>query len=247
VDGLVKRLPAPEALDLLVGATRLRWVLLRPRATWRRPENRKAWWRIPGVEHVAEADGYDLFRIDRRGDERRWYSAIHRGPSAGATVLGTPLGPLPADSAAAVVEDVNLSEMVAGRWAIISPRVLNIGGETWPAVPGESDDRFRVQLVARWQSLPTEAGGSRIPEQTCKLPWDLRPSGELRAVCFVQAPPEPGLYELLITPRQIDGASFSGPRNRPLRTQVRVRPPPEPDVEHRGGDGLRRSSVPPAS
>lgn len=231
VDSMVSRLPATEVLDLLVGATRLRWVLLRPPSAWRQPEKRKAWWGVPGVEHVAAADGYDLFRIDRQA-KGRWYSAIRRGPVEGATILGTPLRPLSAEAAIGIVSGVELTEVAAGAWSLVGASVLNAGDETWPAGWSKLDKRFRVQLVWSWRRLPRssteEANDDLALERTCDLPWDLPPRRRVGLGCYVQAPSEPGLYELTIAPRQVDGAFFSGGRNRPARLEVTVRPPPDP-------------------
>lgn len=84
----IKRLPAPEAVQELVDTTRLRWLLVRPSASWDGVDLRRrfvdAIAAVPGMRRAAEIDGWSLFAVERPPLDTRRYDAIARGEPVAA-------------------------------------------------------------------------------------------------------------------------------------------------------------------
>src|SRR5262245_8027640 len=65
VKRVVDALPDPAAPDKLVARTGVRWLLLAPEAAWTDGRRRAAIRSIPGLEPVAEREGWTLLRVER--------------------------------------------------------------------------------------------------------------------------------------------------------------------------------------
>jgi hypothetical protein len=88
----IKRLPAPEAVQELVDTTRLRWLLVRPPASWDGVNLHRSFVdaiaTVPGMRRAAEIDGWSLFEVERPPLDARLYDAIARGEPVAAPLEG---------------------------------------------------------------------------------------------------------------------------------------------------------------
>ncbi|HZR82435.1 MAG TPA: hypothetical protein VFD92_15180 [Candidatus Binatia bacterium] len=242
IDEMILRLPSGDALQELVDATHLRWLLLRPEGYWDRIAVRRRLLALPGVAPVLERDGWTLARVDLPPGREGWYRAIAHPDPRRASPLGTPLAPLPEGAAAEVAVSGLPSALRAGSIVPMDVEVVNAGTAPWP-VPAFVGVRLGVFVAAIWRPV---AGGEPPPGQSFTLPRDLAPGERASESVLLKVPPAPGEYELEVLVKQWDGARFTAPANRPFRMRVAVAPrsarqsgvaPPDAALEGAAGRG----------
>jgi len=258
VSTLLRRIHQPAALDDLVDATHLRWILLRPASAWpaklpREPIER-ALRAAPAVGRAWDLSGWLLLEIVRRPEHPSWYETIASGRAeqARSTVLGTPLVPLPSGADVGTITAVApLPIRVATRqWLAPDFLLHNLGSAPWPAVPapdpalildltfGANVPRTSTVVVThRW--IPLDAGPGAASARDIPLRRDV-PAGEtIRETLVLVAPAQPGRYRLELKLQQVDGARFDGPGNVPFAHELLVVPALRPPA-------ARRVAPPPA-
>lgn len=238
----VALLTTRRAQEDLVDLTHVRWLLVRPEAQWL-PGGRAALMKAlaawPEVGRVWTLPaGWSLLRLDRKPQHERWFENVRAGGARGLSVLGSPLAPIPDERAKATVRIESAPPQgAAGQNVVAVVSVRNDGDLPWAAVPTPLapltlDGRWTtpvthdgtVVLVERWRKLdasgaPAEAEAS---EHERFLRRDVDPGEELRQMVTLSLPPEPGLYELELHVKQVEGASFQAAGNAPERRRVTV-------------------------
>ncbi|HWP65560.1 MAG TPA: hypothetical protein VNO26_06590 [Candidatus Limnocylindria bacterium] len=226
----VGRLPEPDALVDLVDATHLRWLLLAPERSWGSAEARRAF--EAGLETTGMATrrwrdgGWSLWEVTRRPRRDRWFRAIARGYRPGFTVFGVPVRRLTGHEAVATVTARNPPAVRVTGWPFrLAIEVRNAGTAPWPvSVPQWASPAYVVDLVAVWKRR--DGPPVDLPSADVPLPHDVEPGEIVRVTAVLPAPSTPGTYELVVRPRQRDGAAFDGAGNVPLRLSLTVTPPP---------------------
>jgi hypothetical protein len=228
----VARLPRADALADLVNATHLRWLLLAP-GGWASAAARQDFQRqieATGMtSHDAwELDGWTLLQVTRPPRQSRWFRAIAGGYRPGSTALGTKLAPLAPNQAQAALSASDAPRTVWAGWPLsLFIDVSNLGTAVWPiSVPEYAPHQYTVDLLAVWTRLGDPPVG--LPPQTIALPRDVEAGETVSVRGSLVTPPIPGEYELVIRPRQLDGADFEGTGNVPLRRRMAVQLPPKP-------------------
>jgi hypothetical protein len=220
LDEMIRRLPDPQALQEMVDATHLRWILLRPEGYWADIRTRRALLDLAGVEPVLERDGWVLARVDRRPDRPGWFDAIATPEVGVRSPLGTPLELLePSSAAAEVVVQGVPAEVTAQGFIPIVATVRNEGSSVWP-VATYVGTRLGVFLGVHWRPVPGAPGEEAV--QAFTLPRDLAPGESATQELILKTPVVPGTYDLELLVKQWAGSRFEGTENRPFRTRVEV-------------------------
>jgi hypothetical protein len=224
----IASLPRDDALDDLVSMTRVRWILLEPEDVWPAAQRwvRAGMLRLPGVNHALSLEGWDLLRLDHVAHHPQWFATIAAGRRPGATVLGTPLAPLePTRLRSLVMLRQPLGALSAESLLVAPLTITNLGQDAWPAAVGSIEpERFTVELVGGWRAADEEAQGETVGQVEQRLWRDLPPREQLRQELWMGTPAAPGIYDLSISLRQIDGADFTGEGNTPLLARITVIP-----------------------
>jgi hypothetical protein len=220
LDVMIARLPAREALQELVDATHLRWLLLRPEGFWADDRRRRGLLATAGVTPVLERDGWVLARVDLTPSREDWYATISEPANAARSPFGVPLAPLDPATAAAEVSLRTPPRSPRARTIVwVDSEVRNAGADPWP-VTGYVGTRLGVFLAAQWHPV---SGPPAAPfSQVLALPRDLAPGETARQRLPLKVPREPGVYELELLVKQWNGSRFESPANRPFRGRVEV-------------------------
>jgi hypothetical protein len=220
----IDRLPEkPSALQPLVDLTGVRWILvhrdmIQPLADeqWRRLSNG-----VSGVTEVFEDQSHLLLRVDLAA-RRPWTEALQSGTTTPMTSkLGTRRAAIAESRASARLER-------AGRPPAKVPRdhdvtldfaIENTGTADWPvlAVPRQSDTGL-VVVEATWTRVGAE--GEDPLQARSRLNRDMLAGDRDDVRAKFKTPSAPGLYDLTVRVRQVDGANFSA--TRPLRDRIEV-------------------------
>jgi hypothetical protein len=213
---LVGMLPAGGALDELVDATELRWLLLRPPDYWATPAVRDALLALPDVHAAATWHGWTVARVERTSRHPEWVAALAEGPQPGRSLLGTPLAPL-ADARGAIAVPAPPPRVLASVAHPLRVTVTNAGTASWPALlaPG-SPDAFAVRLAVTWRR------GSQTDTTTLPLRRDVLPGETVQQVARIVAPRDPGSYTLELRLVQAGGPPIA---HEPATLGVAVVPP----------------------
>jgi hypothetical protein len=235
----VASLARPSALEELHDATHVRWLLLRPDASWLPGERAAvldALGRAPGVRRVWDGrGGWVLFRVDREPRHEAWFATLASGGSPGSSVLGSPLAPIPDAEAKATVRIESLQHDRRAKKVTVRVRARNDGPGPWPVVPRPLtpltlDGRWgnpvsldgTVVLVARWYAV--DASGARAAEPAAAhsrpLRRDVDPGEEIVQLVAVPLPEGAGPWELELHVEQVGGAAFTADGNSPDRRRV---------------------------
>lgn len=224
----VSRLPDPDALQVVVDLTNVRWILVRRS---RVPERALARWEalpslIPGVRRWPQADPDLLLRVDVP-PRRPWREGLARGRiTPGTTVLGTPLRTLPESVARGRVIPIKVrTAAAAGSRVAVALAVDNTGGADWPALmPADYAGGSLVVVTATW--VPAD-GGPAIPLEDIRLPLDVPAGGRASLRATLGVPDLPGRYTLRLALRQVGGARFvdSAPFGAPVAVRPSARAP----------------------
>jgi hypothetical protein len=227
VDSSIVALPEEHALADLVDMTHLRWLLLRPSGEWADDllPLRRGLAALPITERVLERDGWELLRVTREPRHPEWYAAIATRWSAEshATVLGTPLAPIPDAAARALTtaKPVPL-RLLADRIVSIEVQAMNRGTVAWPAaVPSTAPPAYTMRLVIDWTPFAADRDEASTVQEFA-LARDVPPGDRVAQRLLVKTPAEPGTYDLRIRVRQIDGARFDAPGSSWHRQRVDV-------------------------
>jgi hypothetical protein len=225
IDEMIQRLPSGAALQEIVDATHLRWLLLRPEGYWADMRVRRRLLELPEVEAVFEHDDWVLARVDLKPGRPEWYAGISAPAPRERSPLGAPLTPLSGRGAAGEVEVVaGLLPRVPARYLLpIATRVENVGTEVWP-VTAYVGTRYGVFLGARWTPVESSTGEPAV--QALPLPRDLSPGETLEQQLILKTPPVPGTYDFEMRVKQWGGTPFEGAADRPYRLRVEVEGPP---------------------
>jgi hypothetical protein len=175
--------------------TRVRWLLLRPAPDWGlRKAQRRAITAMPGLERVAEAGGWDLFRVRARPSHPEWFDRIAAGPQQGRTVLGTPAIPLdPGATRGALRVPRDAASAQPGAGLRLRPTAVNLGGTAWPVATWETD-AAKISLRTTLRSSDSPAAEETVA--LYDLPRDLFPGEAMSFEVWTKAPREPGGYTL---------------------------------------------------
>jgi hypothetical protein len=223
IDRIVAALPQREALDDLVALTGVRWILLRPPAEWRQPRSDFARLLLehPGVDLRLPLGQFLLFHIGRPKVDAEWAAALAAGPKPGVTLLGTPLAPIDAASAAGNVAIEHVGSAKAGWFVRVTMRVRNTGPATWPAaVPPRATRDLVVEVVARWRR--PGGGDAGIESVRLPLPRDVRAGDSVLVSALIATPREAGEYELVAVLDQAGSAGFAAAGTAPAIAPVSV-------------------------
>lgn len=237
----VAALDEPRALDDLIDATHVRWLLLRPASAWRAGEHERVRAALLASDAVGErhevAPGWLLLRLDRVPAHPAWFAAVRGGPTPGVSVLGSSLAPLPDEAARATVRvERDLGAGVPPGKLSVVVSVRNDGDRSWavlgtPATPLTLDGRLpnvvrrdgTVVLRERWWRLVDDAPqDAPVTERRQPLSRDIDPGETLRERVDLLAPKEPGTYLLELGVEQLGGARFDGAGNDIVRRRVAV-------------------------
>ncbi len=148
----IRRLPDPQALDVLLSSVDLRWIVLhRDRLAGSEVER----WRkvdVPGLERVAVFGDTEVFEV--RGEPSAdWRAAVGAAPAPrGATLTGLPVAPLAPECRAAEILAVETPPVIAlvPFPVPIEVRFANWSACTWPAVAVRLEGL--VGFTYRWTS-----------------------------------------------------------------------------------------------
>ena len=243
---LAAALPRAVALEDLVDMTHLRWVLLRPEGDWQSAEERADFLEqlvtYPHAGPVWEFGGFTLVHLDRHPSHPEWFAAASSGRQPDRSVLGTPVEPIPAEAAVAVVQAKRPpTTAVAGMPVRLLLSATNAGTHGWPVALaprhalqlnmnfGRPPRRLSVVLAGRWTpvdegSAPAEAGSGAGEAFDLPLRRDVPPGESIAQIVEPYAPQRPGTYDLEIGVKQINGARFRSAGNQPLRLRINVEP-----------------------
>lgn len=216
VDERVAALPDEDALDDLVTATGLRWVLLAPAGHRGFPPPGFHLTRAPGVERVLEQDGWVLLRITREPRSLWWRTSASQPPRPDSTVLGTPLRiaePARHLGALAIVRVPPILQR--GRPERLRLAVENAGDRPWPAAAGDGPG---MRVMASWE--PETSPGARI-DAIVPLRRDVAPGERLEQWVPLVAPDAPGRWRLEL---RLVTESATLPAIRPAATWIEVGP-----------------------
>jgi hypothetical protein len=202
VSGLARVLPDDRAVRLLARTTGLRRVVVH-RAELAEPERRR--WDEPGAALALVARfGDDVVYVVREPPPADLVPAL-LAPSPRATILGTPLAPVPADGRTATIA----VEPAPPPSPDVAVRVTNPSRAVWPALA--SATAHLVTVGCRWEA----DGGAVVAadDDAARLPWDLEPGASVRVLVSLVAPARPATPVIGVVQ---DGVWFDG--------AVRVRP-----------------------
>ena len=193
---LVNRLahaPTRASLEALVDMTRLRWILLRPRAGEARDD---PWTTLPGVVPAATLPDGRIYEV-RIAPRHAWFDALSAGPRPDRTLLGTPLASV-ADPRARLVASRLAATVPPASSLFVPITVTNEGATAWPvSVPSDAEDPRTVAVHARWDG-PVAHG------QSIALPYDVEPGASIEVPARLATPPTPGRYTLTLDVAQGD-------------------------------------------
>jgi hypothetical protein len=226
---LLIALPAPAALETLIDATHLRWILVRPAEEWPDPGARARF--LDGVRGSAALGPswtigpWTVLRLDWTPQHPAWFEALAAGPQPGRSVLGVPMAPLSDAEARAIVSARRTSGLPhAGRRIEVEAVVHNRGPVAWPAwTAGGWDRPGLVRWEAHWRRRDDVFAPWTLA-RTWPLRHDVAADEVLAQSLSLPAPAQPGLWDLRITVRQRDGAAFSGPGNAQTLLRLDVAP-----------------------
>ena len=228
VEALVKQLPAPAALDDLVDATGLRWILVRPASEWpdRHDQALAELTRHPRVREVTRYGDFVLVQLDPTSHHPDWFAHLAATPQRNLTPLGTPLRALPRVPATIGVSATLVPSAEAERLVPVTLRAMNLGAAGLPAaLPGHPGRPFSVRFELAWRRVGDD--GDVEASHPIELRRDV-PAGEwLAQTARLVTPKRPGAYVLEVALRQVDGTDLSGPDN-PVRVPVTITPRSEP-------------------
>ena len=197
VSALVHALPDPPALRLLARMTGLRYVLVhsselgaRERAEWDPPSD-------AALTPVARDEADALYAL-RDPPAPDLLDAFVSDAPAAATLTGTPLEPLPAESRRPSVRLLSPAPATARRRLrfALPAEVRNAStlGPAWPALVAQSP--YLVTVGTRWER--PDGSLADHDDVAGRLPYDL-PSGAGAAVLVgARTPDEPGSWRLRI-------------------------------------------------
>lgn len=226
---LLTALPARAALETLIDATHLRWILVRSAEAWPKPGTRTRFLEEmrsnPAVGPSWTIGPWTVLRLDRAPQHPAWFAALAAGPHAGLSVLGTPMGPLPDEHARAVVAVRRVSGPPRARRRIeLEAVVHNRGPGAWPAwTAGGWDRPGLVRWEAHWR--PRDGDPALwVPAGKWPLRHDVAAGAVLSQRLSLPAPDQPGPWQLRIVVRQLDGTDFSGPGNAQTLLPLEIAP-----------------------
>jgi hypothetical protein len=209
VVSLAAQLPEPSARETLARLTGTRWLLVH-RA--RLAAEERAAWDAAAMTEAARFDTDVVYEIASDVDWRERYAAA----PVDVTFAGTPLGALPAGSAAAV--QLEIDSTVRPRAVVrVTADVGNLGSATWPSLTSRGQNRVSLSLTWVGRKGRRVAG---LPVTTVFLPTDLRPNERRRVATRVLAPAVPGMYAIFARVEQEGVGSLHGTG----RAFVRVTP-----------------------
>jgi len=195
VDAWASQLPSPRAIELLVKATGVRWIIAHPGAGMV-----KAPGLVPGLVYRGSfpnvEDGDDrLYEIPNGPNGRRptWITnPRHTVDGVEAVPVTRPAGTLQGR----ILGPIHPDRPIPMRFTMI-----NQGSELWPTTPIE--DGLRVMLVGRW----LDSSGAEVNEFALVVPGDVSPGEALEFDTSIFAPATPGIYTLDVRLRQPLAAS----------------------------------------
>ena len=219
----IARLPDPDALQVVVDLTGLRWILVRRSRV--KAEDFARWQTLPsrvrGVVALPQGAPDLLLRVDVP-QRRRWAQALAAGCcEPGRTALGTPLDALPEGTARGRVSATGVPETSqVGRSIPIKVTVENTGTSDWPVlVPPGSAETYLVAVTATWE-LDGDALHAR--SELMRLPRDVAAGDRATVSARLKAPDLAGSYTLTLALTQVRGTSFAD--TPPLRAPMTVVP-----------------------
>jgi hypothetical protein len=206
VDEMVHGLPEESALDDLVVATGLEWLLLAPERLWTAKDVRVALLGVPEVTPVVERDGWILLRIDRTPLDDRWRRRLSTPWMPGHSVFGTPLAPLDAERAQGTARLIGPPRVVPRAWRIgIRVATHNTGFVPWPAAPHQ---RYGTSIVLRW--IPETVDAPSPDAVVVPLRRDLGTGERMEQVIGLVTPEREGRWTLEASLRQEDAPPVRG-------------------------------------
>jgi len=196
VSGLARALPDDRAVRLLARATGLRRVVVH-RAELTEPERRR--WDEPGEALALVARfGDDAVYAVRDPPPADLVPAL-LAPRPRATILGTPLAPVPPDGRTATIA----VEPASAPSPQVAVQVTNPSRAVWPAVASEA--AHVVTVGCRWEA----DGGAVVAadDDAARLPWDLEPGASVRVLVSLVPPAGPATPVIGVVQ---DGVWFGG-------------------------------------
>ena len=200
VSGLVRALPDAEALNLLLRATGLRYVLLHGDQT--RAGVRDAW--LAAGLDPTRVFGEDVLMTTTEA-HTDLFDRLRSSETETSTLVGTPLAAVPPEERRASLSIVGTPPraVLTGLAFEVTVRVSNLGAATWPVL--SVAPRRIVELVYRWQ----DPSGRILATGASPLPYDLGPSRSVVTTLTVVPPATSGAALLALGVAQ-DGEWFAG-------------------------------------
>jgi hypothetical protein len=186
------RLPDAGAARDLVDAAHVRWLVIAPAASWRSPQE-SAWYvdRLvaTGAAVVHQTiDGFTLLELPRTPEHPAWFDAVRLGLHPGRTVLGAPLGPLPALQAELALVAPPEPRLAAGTRLQLTLDVTNTGAAPWPVSGVPATAPGLVGLVAEWRPQDAPPESTPIARERLLLARDVAPSETIRSTYDLTVP-----------------------------------------------------------
>jgi hypothetical protein len=193
VIALADALPDAHALEILVRATGLRYVIVHLADL--DFVQRRAWADPLGFKRLGQFGDDLLLTVQQPRAADLESQLIDFQPQA-RTLLGTPLLTVPKDERQAALAFATPPDrvVVAGLPAAFEVLVTNHSDVTWPTLATVGE--HRVTLGYRWEN---DRGGLEAENLAAvRLPYDLTPGASVRTPLQVRPPLTPGQYRLVV-------------------------------------------------